>query len=235
MKRYLIFIMALIYGFEVSAQDEESEKSFLKLGLTGGFGGYSFEKLEDINNEVVENLPFDAKVIDNFPDRFYFGVTALARIANWYWAGPSYQFHSTGSRVGARDYSGSYHFDQILSAHQLGIENEIRISKSSKPAVFIDLAGGVNFSAWKMEEILDVSGQKETDKSDYSAIKPFVFPSVKVNYPFNKAFSVTAQAGYLFDLGGKYHLSGHNDYKSNFKIPWSGYRVSIGLEYNVIW
>lgn len=235
MKRYLIFILALIHGFAVSAQDEESEKSLFKLGLTGGFGGYSFEKLKDINNEVVENLPFNSAVIDDFPDRFYFGGNALIRIANWYWAGPSYQFHSTGSRVGARDYSGSYHFDQILTSHQLGLENEIRISKSMKPAVYMDISGGVNFSSWKMEEILQVSGQKETDKSDYSAVKPFVLPAIKISYPVYKAFSLNVQAGYLFDLGGKYHLSGQTDYKSNLQIPWSGYRVSLGLEYNVVW
>ena len=50
------------------------------------------------------------------------------------------------------DYSGIYHFDQILSAHQLGLENEICISKSIKPAVFLYVSGGVNFSTWKTEE-----------------------------------------------------------------------------------
>lgn len=39
-----------------------------------------------------------------------------------------------------------------------------------------------------------------------------------------------AKAGYLFDLGGKYHLSSSKDYKSSQKIPWSGFRVSFGLE-----
>ena len=203
MKRSVILILAFLFATVVYSQDE---KSLLKLGLTGGFGGYSYENLSDINEAVINQLPFDAAVIDNFPDRFYFGGVALIRIANWYWAGPSYQFHSTGSRVGAKDYSGSYHFDQILSAHQLGLENEIRISKSTKPAVFIDISGGVNFSAWKTEEVLEISGETNEDRSEYVAVKPFVLPAFKISYPVYKNFSVTAQAGYLFDLGGKYHL-----------------------------
>lgn len=232
MKRFLILVLAFLFASVVYSQDE---KSILKLGLTGGFGGYSFENLEEINDAVIEQLPFDAAVIDNFPDRFYFGGVALIRVANWYWAGPSYQYHSTGSRVGAKDYSGSFHFDQILSAHQLGIENEIRITKSMKPAVFLDISGGVNFSTWKTEGILEISGEKDEDSSEYVAVKPFVFPVFKISCPVYKNFTVAAQAGYLFDLGGKYHLSGNKDYKSTLKIPWSGYRFSISLEYNVFW
>jgi hypothetical protein len=232
MKRSVILVLAFLIATVVYSQDE---KSLLKLGLTGGFGGYSFENLEDINDAVINQLPFDAAVIDNFPDRFYFGGVALIRVANWYWAGPSYQFHSTGSRVGAKDYSGSYHFDQILSVHQLGLENEIRISKSLKPAVFLDISGGVNFSTWKTEEVLEISGEKDKDYSEYVAVKPFVLPALKISYPVYKNFTVAAQAGYLFDLGGKYHLSGNKDYQSNLKIPWSGYRFSLGLEYLVIW
>ncbi|KAF0237417.1 MAG: hypothetical protein FD181_1983 [Prolixibacteraceae bacterium] len=232
MKRSVILVLAFLFATVVYSQDE---KSLLKLGLTGGFGGYSYENLSDINEAVINQLPFDAAVIDNFPDRFYFGGVALIRIANWYWAGPSYQFHSTGSRVGAKDYSGSYHFDQILSAHQLGLENEIRISKTMKPAIFLDISGGVNFPTWKTEEVLEISGETNEDRSEYVAVKPFVLPAFKVSYPVYKNFSVTAQAGYLFDLGGKYHLSGNKDYQSTLKIPWSGYRFSLGLEYNVIW
>jgi hypothetical protein len=232
MKRSVILVLAFLFATVVYSQDE---KSLLKLSLTGGFGGYSFEKLSDINDAVINQLPFEAVVTDNFPDRFYFGGVALIRVANWYWAGPSYQFHSTGSRVGAKDYSGSYHFDQILSAHQLGLENEIRISKSSKPAVFLDIGGGVNFSTWKTEEVLEISGETDEDRSEYVAVKPYLLPSFKVSYPVYKNFTVAAQAGYLFDLGGKYHLSGNKDYQSTLKIPWSGYRFSLALEYLVIW
>ena len=232
MKRSLILVLAFLFATEVYSQDE---KSLLKLSLTGGFGGYSFEKLSDINDAVINQLPFEAAVFDNFPDRFYFGGVALIRVANWYWAGPSYHYHSTGSRVGAKDYSASYHFDQILSTHQLGLENEIRISKTMKPVVFLNICGGVNFSTWKTEEVLEISGEKDEDLAEYVAVKPFVLPAFKISYPVYKNLSVAAQAGYLFDLGGKYHLSGNKDYQSTLKIPWSGYRFSIGLEYNVVW
>lgn len=230
MKQYIILLLALFSVFAVYSQDLNS---FLKLDFSSGYGSYTLEKLEDINDAVIDQLPFDAAVIDNFPSRFYFGGAALVRIAKWYWAGPSYQYHSTGSRVGAKDYSGSYHFDQILYTHQLGLDNEICISKSLKPAVFLDISGGVNFSSWKMEEVLEISGETEEDRSDYVSVKPFVLPALKFSYPVFKNLSVIAQTGYLFDLGGKYHISGNNEYKSALKIPWSGFRASVGIEYEV--
>jgi hypothetical protein len=60
-----------------------------------------------------------------------------------------------------------------------------------------------------------------------------VFLALKISYPVYKSFSVVAQAGYLFDLGGKYHISGNKDYKSDLKIPWSGFRASVGIEYEI--
>ena len=230
MKQLFFLIIILVLVFTTTAQESRPK---LKLAAFGGFATYSFEKPEDINDEVINQLPFDVAVIDNFPSRFYFGGNVLIRLADWYSVGPAYEFHSTGSRVGAKDYSGSYHFDQILSTHQLGIENEVRISGKTKTAVFLNLSGGVNFSGWKMEEILTVGEDKQEDKSEYSAIKPFVYPSVKLTYPVYKEFLVFAKAGYLFDLGGKYHLSGNKDFQSTVKIPWSGFRVSLGLEFEI--
>lgn len=230
MKKLFFLIITLVFVFATTAQESRPK---LKLAAFGGFATYSFEKPEDINDEVMNQLPFDVAVIDNFPSRFYFGGNVLIRLADWYAVGPAYEFHSTGSRVGARDYSGSYQFDQILSTHQLGIENEIRISGESKTSVFLILNGGVNFSSWKTEEILTIGEEKQEDKSEYSAIKPFVYPSVKVSYPVYKQFLVFAKAGYLFDLGGKYHLSENKDYQSALKIPWNGLRFSLGLEFEV--
>lgn len=230
MKKLFFLIIILGLTFCVAAQESRPK---LKLGVFGGFATYSFEKLEDMNDEVMNQLPFDVALIDNFPSRFYFGGNVLIRVASWYSVGPAYEFHSTGSRVGAKDYSGSYHFDQILSTHQLGIENEIRISGETKTAVFLNLSGGVNFSTWKMEEILTVGEEKQEDKYEYDAIKPFVYPEVKISYPVYKDFSAFAKAGYLFDLGGKYHLSGNKDFQSTVKIPWSGFRVSLGLEFEI--
>lgn len=230
MKQLLFVIILLILGFNTIAQENRPK---LKLGVLGGFATYSFENLKDMNNEIINQLPFDVAVIDNFPSRFYFGGHALIRVASWYSVGPAYEFHSTGSRVGASDYSGFYHFDQILSTHQLGIENEICISKNIKPAVFIEVSGGVNFSSWKMEELLDVGEEKQEDKSHYDAVKPFVYPAMKISYPVYKDFSAFAKAGYLFDLGGKYHLSGNKDYQSSIKVPWSGFRISVGLEFEI--
>lgn len=230
MKQLFFLIIISVVVFNAAAQESRQK---LKLGAFGGFASYSFTNLKDVNNEVINQLPFDVAVIDNFPSRFYFGSHALICVANWYAVGPAYEFHSTGSRIGARDYSGSYQFDQILSSHQLGIENEFQISVGHKPAVFLDISGGANFSIWKLEEILTVGEENQKDKNEYTATKPFVYPSFKLSYPVYNGFIVYTKSGYLFDLGGKYHLSEDNKSKSTLKIPWNGFRISFGLEFEV--
>lgn len=231
MKHIIIAISLILCGIYSIAQENRPK---LKIGATAGYATYSFDNLKKANESVISQLPFDAAVIDDFPARFYFGGYVLAKIANWYSLGPAYEFHSTGSRVGAKDYSGSYHFDQILSTHQLGLENEVLLTKGLKPAIFIDITGGVNFSSWQMEEELEIDNEViSTDNSEFSAIKPFVKPAVKISYPVYQNINITGTAGYLFDLGGKYHLSGNKDYKSTQKIPWSGLRFSLGVEFNI--
>jgi hypothetical protein len=231
MKHVTLIIIFALAGLHGIAQEKLPK---IKVGGFAGYAFYSFDNLENANKEVTNQLPFDADIIDNFPSRIFFGGHVLLKIADWYSIGPAYEFHSTGSRLGAKDYSGSYHFDQILSTHQLGIENEIRISKNIKPAVFLDLTGGVNFSSWKMEEELKIDDEvQSTDNSEFVAIKPFVYPSFKISYPVYRNFNVFAKAGYLFDVGGKFHLSGNKDYQTTQKILWSGFRISLGLEFDV--
>ena len=230
MKRYFIFILVNLITFFTFSQDKNSS---IKFGLTAGYADFSVGNLESINEEIMAQLPFETNVIDNFPSRFYYGGHILLRLANWYSIGPAYEFHSTGSRIGAKDYSGLYQFDQILSTHQLEIENEFQVSGGFKPAVFIDINGGVNFSSWKMKELLNVGEEKQEDKNEYAAMKPFVYPAMKIAYPVYKDFSAFAKVGYLFDLGGKYHLSDNKDYQSTLKVPWSGIRFSLGLQFEI--
>lgn len=231
MKKKKILIILFVFSVVFGKAQENLPK--LKVEIAGGFSTYSFENLERLNTEVAENLPFGTAVVDNFPYRIFYGGSVLLRLADWYSAGPAYEFHTTGSRIGARDYSGSYSFDQILTTHQLGLENEIKVSMGIKPAVFLDLTGGVNFSSWKMEEMLDLTEEFQEDKNEFSAIKPFVYPAVKLSFPVYAQLSVLLKAGYLFDVGGKYKNTENRDFQSTQKIPWNGFRVSLGVSWRV--
>ncbi|MCG6191083.1 hypothetical protein [Maribellus maritimus] len=232
MRQLLVFIMIIVFGVQGVAQNSVQKNSLkIKIGAYAGYAFYSFENLESLNEQVISQMPFEVTVMDDFPARLFFGGEILIEIADWYSVGPSYEFHSTGSRVGAKDYSGTYHFDQILSTHQLGIENELRILNGIQPAVFINLAGGVNLSSWKMEEELELAEEVQTDDNDFVAVKPFVYPSLKLEYPVYQNIYVFGKAGYLFDVGGKYHLSGNKDYESTLKVPWSSFRISFGLRF----
>jgi len=64
----LIFILILFQKSFLSAQ-ESAEKNF-RIGFAVGLGQYLQSDLKTLNNDVQNQLNFNARLIDNFPSNF---------------------------------------------------------------------------------------------------------------------------------------------------------------------
>lgn len=231
---YKIIIIALLLLLLKPCYAQNTESSRFRFGVTAGLALYSESDLEEINNKVIAALPFDVNTINNFPPGFTYGGYALIGLGNWIYLGPNYQFYTTGSRIGATDYSGSYTFDQILTAHALSIDIESLIIHSERVELTFDVDLGVHLAKWKMNEFLMVSEQTAIDsKTVLFALKPFVYPAVSVYLPFNKQIGTSIKAGYSFDLGGKYFLKNNFASKTESNASFSGPRISLSFEYRL--
>lgn len=229
-----VIIIALLLLLLKPCYAQNTESSRFRFGLTGGFTFYSESDLEEINNKLIAALPFDVNTINNFPPGVTYGGYALIRLGNWMYLGPNYQFYTTGSRIGAKDYSGSYTFDQILTAHALSIEIKSLIVRSERVELTFDIDLGVHLAKWEMKEFLMVSEQTAIDsKTVLTALKPFVYPAVSVYFPFNKHIGTSIKAGYSFDLGGKYSLKNDSSSKTESNASFSGPRISLSFEYRL--
>ena len=60
-------LLIVFLGFNSFAQEEGLKFRF---GVSGGIATYSFENLEDVNKGVIERMPFDVAVVDNFLSHF---------------------------------------------------------------------------------------------------------------------------------------------------------------------
>jgi hypothetical protein len=192
-------------------------------------------QLKELNKLTAKALPFDVKTVNNFDPGFYFGTSFEARLFSNIMLGISYQFNTTGSRIGLKDYSGYYTFDQIVNGHLLGIEPEVIIDENKKYRISFSILTGALFTAVNTNETIAVAGDEEQVSKNLSAFSVPVYPSLKLSVPFIDWMEGSFSLGYLFDTGGKVHLKDNKDAflivdNKYVKTEWSGWRIALGLK-----
>lgn len=225
----MVLTLLILNCLNILAQDSTT----IRLGVILGGDYYSMKDPKSINDEIILQLPFDVATINNFPPYFYYGGYILARIIPGFYVGPSYEYHTTGSRLGQKDYSGVFSFDQIFSFHSIGLKSEILIFEVSSFDLFFDITGGVNFSNWKMKQKLTIGSVESEDIQELSAIKPFILPSFKFKKLLINNISLDVKVGYSVDIGGKYHLKENKEMTSDKKCKWNGFNVALNVDIGI--
>jgi hypothetical protein len=233
MQRVILSIIFLLTGLQTILAQPDETQHMLKFGIFGGAFYSNENDLKQLNTDVVKSLPFNVRTINDFPPYFSYGGYVLCVLSPKFSIGSSYQFYTTGSRLGAKDYSGIYSFDQIISAHSLGILTELMMIKSEKSVVYFETTVGFHLANWKMEENYNISGQEENSKEKLIAMKPFIYPGLKCSIPITSSFGIAVKAGYSFDLAGKFRPESNPKVKSNTKVSFSGPRLTIAFEYEL--
>ena len=127
----------------------------LNINLESGLGSYKMNDLKELNDMVLESLPFDSKITENFPAYFYYKPSLILSFNKFINFGIVWSFQSTGSRVSRTDYSGEYLYDMKIRASSPGLLIEFyypidkfRISFSNE--------FGINYSKLNLKEYLRV-------------------------------------------------------------------------------
>ena len=232
----LILILFSIQALLVAQSNETEAIGTIppfKIGITTGAAFFNETDLEKINADLVQSMPFKVETIDNFPPYRSFGGYILTPLAEKIWFGLSYQYYTTGSRLGAKDFSASYSFDQIISSHSLGFLADFTLLKIKKAELFFETTAGVHFATWKIEENLNMGEQIEKSVEQLKATIPFVYPGLKLSYPITKNVGIAVLGGYSLDIYEKYHLESNNKAKPDKQASFSGARLSVALEFQL--
>lgn len=240
MKIIKYWILALVSVFSFSGNiSAETDPPKISFNFFSGFATYKMGPLKQLNEFNEKNLPFAVRKINNFDPGFYMGGIIQTRLFANIEICLRYQYNTTGSRLGQKDYSGSYTFDQIVNGHLLGIGPEIIIDEKKHHRVSFSIMSGALFTKVKIDESLEVSGEEDRDTENLSAFSVPVFPSLNLSIDLLDWLSGSLSAGYFLDTGGKVHLKNERDAvlmvnDESVKTEWSGWRIALGLKFKII-
>lgn len=229
----IVFILCLSHGEAQIVVDRLAFSSY------SGFCTYGMGLLKRINEFSADELPFQVQTIDNFDPGFYFGLAVQSRVSQNFYLGLHYQYYSTGSRIGQKDYSGYYAFDQIITGRFFGIEPGAVILKSHFIELSSSMQVGFMFSDMAMNENFTVQELNESSSLDLTATSVVLLPSIKASVPFLTFASFFISPGGMIDLGGKLHQPGDRDAVLYFankqaRTGWGGLRISAGISIRLI-
>lgn len=211
-----------------------------KFELQPGIGFYSMNDLKDINDDVSQEIPFNTKLVSDFPAYWYLRPTFSLQFKKFS-LGLNYSFQSTGSRVSAKDYSGEYRFDMKVNSSSPGIYSEVLLGTLNKIRFNLYSVLGVSFSKLSLNEYLIVLDQIITDDIyRYKAQSYYIEPGFNLTYPV-QFLNAGLYAGYLIQFGKQAFYS--DDNKDNklyaqrsrdpIKPDWKGLRIGISVYYNL--
>ena len=225
---FLILSNHLLYG-----------QSF-KFELQSGGGFYSMSYLNVINDKVSHDIPFDTRLVSDFPAYWYLKPVFSLQFKKFS-IGFNYSLQSTGSRVSAKDYSGEYRFDMNVNSSSPGIHGEVLLGnlKRIRLNLYSDL--GISYSKLRLTEYFMVLDQKLTDKSyRYKAQNYFFEPGFNISYPV-LFFNIGLYSGYLIGFGKQAYYTNNNkedkllipESRESIKPDWNGLRFGISVYYNL--
>jgi hypothetical protein len=238
MRNYLLllFISSALFPVIVSGQ-----MAYGKLDVSGyaGYATYKMEMLKELNQSIEESLPFDVKSVNNFDPGFYFGASVQSRLSRRFSFGLVFQYHTTGSRFGQKDYSGSYTFDQIANCYLAAVRAEISILDKESYTLSASVTSGALFTGLDIYESFILFETEHNTSASFSAVSAAIYPEVNFSVPVTHRFIWFLSIGRMFDTGGKFHLSDNKDavLKVNEKAVntgWSGWSISTGLKFIII-
>lgn len=233
MRNIKIVFVAILLLVPVSAWSQVS------FSAEAGFATYKMDQLKGLNDLQKQSLPFDVQTVDNFNPGIDIGTSAQVKVFSDVLLGICYQYNTTGSRIGLRDYSGYYTFDQIVNGHFLGIGPEWIIDELKEYRISFSIMTGVLLTRIKMKETLSLSGEREQSSEYFSAFSIPVYPALKVSVPFKDWLDGFLTLGYLIDTGGEVHLRSNSSAvlmngDESVKTEWSGFRITAGLRFNLV-
>jgi len=231
MKRIIICLLSLVFLFNMNAS---SQGVFAE--LQAGTGTYSMRDLKDFNSYVKNSIPFDTKIVADFPPYMNFSTILKFRITNGY-VGIIQSFQTTGSRISGRDYSGEYVFDMTVNGYSPGIYSEFRINTVKKADFSFYSSLGAIFTGLKMHEHFVVLEEEiNDDKFSFRARSLFLEPGLRVMYPAGR-LNFAFNAGYLIQFGSGAFGSSENKLNKLgnpvtgdlVRPGWNGFRAGISV------
>ena len=232
MRKHVILLF-LVLTIQVSAQERS-----VRVGLSSGYDFFCQHKLKSLNKSVIQLMPFEVNTIDDFKPHFNFNVYTQYMLSEKLYLGPEYAYHYSGSRLGIKDYSGYFSYDQYLRVHQVGIKFNYKVIPLKRSAINFEMSTGAGFSNWKTEYYLEIGENGEYSEefeNEYKGFSWYIIPAVQYQFHLSSRLSAAWTVSYSFDLMKKYNIESHIGNKKTYTVDmtpcWSGFNLLLGIGY----
>lgn len=224
----LISFLALVYS--------HTDSQVTGFDLMAGTGTYSMSGLRDLNWIIRDGIPFDTKVVADFPPYLNYSAYGKVRKNNTS-VGLVFSFLTTGSRISGKDYSGEYYFDNTVNAFSPGIYSEFAFAAGSGFEYSFYSVLGMLFTELKMHEYLYLlETEVVNDRYRYKSGNLFYEPGFRISYPAG-SLKIGFNAGYLLQFGGgSFRSTENSDNKlvnpysgDEIRPGWNGFRTGISV------
>ena len=231
--KQIAVILILLLVTSVQAESQEYHLMFQT-----GMGNYSMSDLKGLNQKNLKRLPFEAKVVSDFPPYWTYRPAVLVKF-NRISIGASLSYQSTGSRISVKDYSGEYRFDMNVNAVSPGIYTEVEVLKIKTLQLSFYTSIEKSTTILNTDEYFNVADSLLINEKFNLKAKSFSLePGICISYPI-MFFTFGMNVGYSFPLRAKaFYLSDNKDKTmSNTEtgkpvVPkWEGLRAWLTFSY----
>jgi hypothetical protein len=231
-KIFLLLLLSLFAGKCLYSQQ-------FSIGFSGGVGTWRMNELKSLNETVQPN--FDAKLVTDFPARFYYQPSLLMKMDK-VTLGLNYTYQSTGSRISAKDYSGEYRFDMLVHSNNVGVyaAMDVVTLKNSRLSVYVK--PGLSFSNLEIKQYLILLNTVLDDQSvSFKALNYYLEPGMEYSWSVFPSFSIEVNLGYYLQAGKQdFYTDGDKDREltnpvsgESVKPNWTGIRFGLTLVYTI--
>lgn len=225
--RNLTLLLLLLFSLTASGQDSV----MIKIGFFSGFDFYKQAGLSARNQYIINSEPFDVKIIDDFVPRPVIGSYFQYVLTKRFMMGPEYTYHYSGSRIGARDYSGIFSFDQYVKVHQIGLKVDYSVMIRNHSSVKLEMSTGAGFTNYKIESGLQLGENLADAVKDAVSLKGiswYTRPALQYQFSF-RHLDLFGSICYSFEPLKKFTYT--NNVIDKQLPSCKGFNLIIGIDY----
>lgn len=228
MRYVYLSLLSLLFSFHLHGQ----QSSFV---FKSGLGTYLMTDLKANQDEILDQIPVDARKVDEFPPYLNFGIEGMTSFKNDLSIGFLFDFQSTGGRISYADFSGRIGIDHRISAIGLGIAVHKAFRETEKFIVMGNLEGSGLFTKMVIESNSEIGTVSSSEELEFEAISPALGGNIVFRRLLNNFF-IQVSGGFQYDIGGKVKLDNSEGVLltpegAPARTQWSGGRIEIGIGY----
>lgn len=225
--RISIFLLMLMLNATILISSD------ISLDFNVNIAGMDMQTLKNLNETVIDGLPFKTSVSSNFPmvPNFHVSIISTNKKSDY---GIGIGYITSGSRAGYRDYSGSFNYDQIVEAYFVYGTGRYHIFQTDNWQPSICLESGWHFSSLDLIKNIQIGDASNINKFEHSASGVYIKPGIRLGYKLYDYLTIGFEVSYLLDFKSTFHLPNSSETLltngKTFEIVrsnWSGFRIGF--------